>query len=202
MADAINGIQYGLEAVGYRVENDDGTYGPEKPIDWPINLTLDFQSQLLKFYANDDTAAAIETDDGFSGSLEAMYFPDDFLVDVLGQVREQSGIILSGGGEKSKYFALHFMFKGDKHGKKCWACKCKATPPTGAHTTTEGSSINADHETIQLTAIAKTFTEGSGQSETTTKYAVAKISDTTETHATYESFFDMVPHGTATQVTP
>ena len=50
MPDTINGIQYGLEAVGYRVENSDGTYGPEKVIDWPINLTLDFQSQLLKLY--------------------------------------------------------------------------------------------------------------------------------------------------------
>lgn len=195
--DAINGIQYGLQTVGYRVENADGTYGPEKPIDWPINLTLDFQSQLLKFYANNDTAAAIETDDGFSGTLEAMYFPDDFLVDVLGQVRDTDGAILSGGGEKSKYFALHFMFLGDKHGKKCWACKCKATPPTGAHTTTEGSSINADHETINITAIAKTFTEGTGGSAKTTRYAVAKMSDTTETHAAYESYFDMVPHGTA-----
>lgn len=129
MPDTINGIQYGLEAVGYRVENSDGTYGPEKVINWPINLTLDFQSQLLKFYANDDTAAAIETDDGFSGSLEAMYFPDDFLVDVLGQVRDSNGAILQGGGEKSKYFAMHFMFKGDKYDKKRWACKCKATLP-------------------------------------------------------------------------
>ena len=197
MPDTINGIQYGLEAVGYRVENSDGTYGPEKVIDWPINLTLDFQSQLLKFYANDDTAAAIETDDGFSGSLEAMYFPDDFLVDVLGQVRDSNGAILQGGGEKSKYFAMHFMFKGDKYDKKRWACKCKATPPTGAHTTTEGSTINADHETIQITAIAKTFTEGTGNSATTTKYAVATMSDTTETHDAYLTFFDMVPHGTA-----
>lgn len=195
-ASDINAIQYGLEAVGYRVELDDGTYGPEKPIDWPVNLTLDHQSQLVNFYANDTTAASIETDDGFSGSMEALYFPDDFLVDVLGQVRDSNGAILSGGGEKSKYFALHFKFLGDKHNKKCWACKCKATAPTGAHTTTEGSTINADHETINLTAIAKTFVEGTGNSAVVTKYAVAKMSDTTETHAAYESFFDMVPHGT------
>ena len=197
MTQPINGIQYGLEDVAYRVENDDGTYGPEKVIDWPVNLTLDFQSQLLKFYANDDTAASIETDDGFSGSLEAMYFPDDFLVDVLGQVRDSNGAILQGGGEKSKYFALRFKFKGDKYDKKRWACKCKATAPTGAHTTTEGSSINADHETINLTAIAKTFTEGTGATATKTKYAVATMSDTTTTHDAYEAFFDMVPHGTA-----
>lgn len=199
MTQPINGIQYGLEDVAYRVENDDGTYGAEKVIDWPVNLTLDFQSQLLKFYANDDTAASIETDDGFSGSLEAMYFPDDFLVDVLGQVRDSNGAILQGGGEKSKYFALRFKFKGDKYDKKRWACKCKATAPTGAHTTTEGSSINADHETINLTAIAKTFTEGTGAQATKTKYAVATMSDTTETHDAYETFFNMVPHGTASE---
>ena len=87
--------------------------------------------------------------------------------------------------------------KGDKYDKKCWACKCKATPPTGAHTTTEGSTINADHETIQITAIAKTFTEGTGDNATTTKYAVAKMSDTTANHDAYLTFFDMVPHGTA-----
>lgn len=197
MADVINGIQYGLEDVGYRVENDDGTYGPEKVIDWPVNLTLDFQSQLLKFYANDTTAAAIETDDGFTGSLEALYFPDDFLVDVLGQTRDSNGAILAGGGEKSKYFAMHFKFKGDKYDKKRWVCKVKATAPTGAHTTTEGSSINADHETIQLTAIAKTFTEGTGSEKTTTRYATSTMSDTKTTHDAYEAFFDMVPHGTA-----
>lgn len=197
MTQPVNGIQYGLEDVAYRVENDDGTYGPEKVIDWPVNLTLDPQSQLLKFYANDSVAASIETDDGFSGSLEATYFPDDFLVDVLGQVRDSNGAILQGGGEKSKYFALRFKFKGDKYDKKRWACKCKATAPTGAHTTTEGSSINADHETINLTAIAKTFTEGTGATATKTKYAVATMSDTTTTHEAYGTFFDMVPHGTA-----
>lgn len=195
MSEVINGIQFGLENVGIRPENDDGTYGPEITIDWPINLNLEKQSQLLKFYANDTIAAAIETDDGFSGSLETMYFPDDFLLAVLNQVRDSLGAILSGGGEISKYFAIHFMFKGDKFNKKVWACKCKATPPKGSHTTTEGSSINADHETSDITAIAKTFTETVNGETVTTRYAIATISDTPDTHEAYESFFDMVPHG-------
>lgn len=196
MSDIINGIQFGLECTGYRVEYDDGTYGPEKPIDWPVNLTLDPQSQVLKFYANDRLAASVETDDGFSGSLEALYFPDDFLVDVLGQVRDSDGAILAGGGAISKYFALHYMFKGDKFNKKRWACHCKAAPPTGSHTTTEGSSINADHETIQITAARRTFVEDDGNGGTiTTSYATATMSDTADTHEAYESYFDMVPHG-------
>lgn len=193
---AENAIQYGLEDVGYSVLNDDGTYGPIKSLDFPINLTLDHNSSIVDFFANDEKVASIETDEGFSGSLEAMYFPDEFKIDVLSQVRDDDGAILEGGGEKSKYFALHFMFLGDAHAKKCWACKVKATPPKGAHTTTEGSSINADHETIDISAMASTFTEGSGSTAKTWKYAKSTLSDTEDTHAKYLTYFDKVPHAT------
>ena len=188
-----NAIQYGLSNVRIAKMLADGSYGPIREYDLPVNLSLERQSNLQDFYAGNRKVASIETDQGFSGSLEGMYFPDWFLTDILNQVVDDDGAILQGGGEKSSYYALGFQFEGDETGTRIWACKCKSTPPKGSHQTTD-EGVNADHETIDVSATSRTFTDGSK----TWKYAVALMRDTDETHAAYEDFFNAVPHATMT----
>jgi phi13 family phage major tail protein len=188
-----NNVQFGLSNVHIAKMNADGTYGTIREYDLPVNLSLEHQSNLQDFFAGNNKVASVETDQGFSGSLEGMYFPDWFLTEILNQVVDDDGAILQGGGEKSSYFALGFQFEGDENATRVWACKCKATPPKGSHQTTD-EGVNADHETIDISATSRTFTEGSGSSAQTWKYAVSIMRDKTETHAAYESYFDAVPH--------
>lgn len=184
-----NAIQYGLSNVRISKMLADGTYGPIREYDLPVNLSLERQSNLQDFYAGNRKVASIETDQGFSGSLEGMYFPDWFLTEILNQVVDDDGAILQGGGEKSSYYAMGFQFEGDESGTRVWACKCKSTPPKGSHQTTD-EGVNADHETVDVSATSRTFTDGNN----TWKYAVAIMRDTPETHEAYETFFDAVPH--------
>lgn len=186
-----NAIQYGLSNVRISKMLADGSYGPIREYDLPVNLSLERQSNLQDFYAGNRKVASIETDQGFSGSLEGMYFPDWFLTEILNQVVDDDGAILQGGGEKSSYYAMGFQFEGDESGTRVWACKCKSTPPKGSHQTTD-EGVNADHETVDVSATSRTFTDGNN----TWKYAVAIMRDTPETHDAYGTFFDAVPHAT------
>lgn len=189
-----NSIQFGLSNIHFAKMYDNGTYAPIFTSDLPINLTLEQQSNLQDFYAGNRKVASIETDQGFSGSLEAMLFPYKFFTDILNQVVDDDGALLKGGGERSSYYALGYQIEGDVYGARVWACKCKSTPPKGGHQTTD-EGVNADHETIDISATARTFTEGSGADAKVWKYAVSVMYDTEETHEAYEHFFDKVPHG-------
>ena len=112
-----NKIKFGLKNVHYAVvtETDGGEveYGTPKHIPGAVNLTLDAAGESGQFYADDSVYFEDNTNDGYTGSLEMALIPDEFRIDVLGDIKDSKGALIENKDAKAKHFALLFEFDGD-----------------------------------------------------------------------------------------
>lgn len=115
-----NKIKFGLKNVHYAVITETVTNGEvsityDMPVAIPgaVNLTLDAAGESVQFYADDSVYFEENTNDGYTGSLEMALIPDEFRVDVLGEVEDAKGALIENKDAKAKHFALLFEFDGD-----------------------------------------------------------------------------------------
>jgi len=111
-----NKVKFGLKNVHYAVVTETGgviTYDTPKPIRGAVNLTLDAAGESVQFYADDSVYYEENTNDGYTGSLEMALIPDEFRVDVLGEIEDANGALIENKDAKAKHFALLFEFDGD-----------------------------------------------------------------------------------------
>ncbi|NLA28026.1 MAG: hypothetical protein GX878_11600 [Firmicutes bacterium] len=117
MSDA-NKIKYGLKNVRYAKVTEAGEsieYGDPIPIRGAVNLTLDAAGEEVAFYADDHAYFEENTNNGYEGSLEVALIPDQFRVDILGDVVDANGALIENKDAKVSKFALLFEFDGDKN---------------------------------------------------------------------------------------
>lgn len=185
-----NSVEYGLSRVIVWPIKADGTYDTENVIDFdvPTSFNLDRQSSFQDFFAKNHKVATVETDQGFSGSMAALIFPDDFKEKVLGWVKHSLGDLLAGGNERAAYCGIGWQFEGDIHGRRCFAPRVRCANLRRTHNTTD-TGVQAASETIDISASPRTMEDGS-------YFAVSYISDTEATHAAYEAYFTKPPHST------
>ena len=113
-----NKVKFGLKNVHYAVvtESPGGvvSYGTPKHIPGAVNMTLDAAGESVQFYADDSVYFEVNTNNGYEGSLEMALIPDEFRVDVLGDVIDANGVLIENRDTVVKKFALMFEFDGDK----------------------------------------------------------------------------------------
>ena len=193
MAD--NKVKYGLKNVHYAVATiaSDGsaTYGAVKP--WPgaVSLSLDAQGGTTKFRADNINYWIGQSNGGYEGDLEVALIPDDFRVDVLGDVIDGNGVILENVDAKTIPFALMFQFEGDAKSTRHVLYNCTASRPSVSGNTTD-EEIEPQTETITIATSSVYFPGFLGGTN------VAK-GRCLEGDAGYASFFDSVytPSGSA-----
>jgi phi13 family phage major tail protein len=155
-----NRVKYGLKSVYYAVCTVDAvtnvaTYGTPKP--WPgaVSLSLDAEGGTTKFRADNIDYWVGQSNNGYSGDFESALIPDDFRVDILGEVSPtgHDGVLIEDAGALTKYFALLFQFEGDDSATRHVMYKCSATRPSVSGQTTD-EEIEPQTETLTLTATA------------------------------------------------
>lgn len=156
-----NKVKFGLSNCYYAVLDEaQDTYGTPVAIPGAVNLSLDQEGETNNFRADNMDYYVSVSNNGYSGDLEMALIPDSFMVDVMGEVKEQtSGLQYELGDAKPKSFALLFQFEGDVHAVRHVLYNCKATRPTLASQTTD-TTIEPVTETLNITAIAKQMTVG------------------------------------------
>lgn len=155
MSTQKNKVKFGLRNVHYAplTVGSDGTLTYATPKPWPgaVNLSMDPQGEVVKFFADDGAYFVDSVNNGYEGDLETALVPDDFRKDVLGEFEDANGVLLDDCDAVAVPFALLFEFQGDKHARRHVLYNCTATRP-GIGSATKEESLEVQTETTTITA--------------------------------------------------
>lgn len=185
-----NKIKYGLKNVMYaiaHISSTNGTATYDTPVAWPgaVSLSLDAEGEINKFYADNIAYAQFAANAGYSGSFESALIPESFRQNVLGEGVDSNGVQYETSNASATPFALLFQFEGDENATRYVLYNCAASRPQISGATTE-ESLEAQTETVDLAVSAihnATLDED---------IIRAKVTKSTATSATYESWFTTV----------
>lgn len=173
-----NKVKYGLKNVYYAAATiaTNGTATYSTPVAWPgaVNLTLDPEGEISKFFADNIAYAQFATNAGYSGSFESALVPDSFKTTCLGYATDSNSVLYEDAGGGVSPFALMFQFEGDDEATRHVLYNCVATRPSVAGATTE-DAIEAQTESLDITcasiynaAVAKDVVKASAPYSATT----------------------------------
>lgn len=154
----MNKVKYGLRNVYYAVAHIDeatntATYDTPKRWLGGVSLEMDAEGETTKFRADNSDFWVGQSNNGYSGDLEAALVPESFKRDVLGDIEDASGVLIENAGAPTVHFALLFQFEGDEKATRHVLYNCTATRPSVAGSTTE-EEIEPQTETVTITAVA------------------------------------------------
>lgn len=147
---AKNKVKFGLKNVYYALATETTTLGVTTtsygtPVAWEgaVNLEVNPSSTDQNVFRADDSDYYIisGSSQGFDGTYECAYLPEDVETDVLGMSMDDNGVIVEKASDEVKYVALMFEISGDNSGRRYLVPKVKfAKPGISAETTgTDGN---------------------------------------------------------------
>lgn len=153
---AENKVQFGLKNVHYAVwDSTTSTYGDPVAIPGAVNLSLDAEGDMNKFYADDIAYFVTSTDNGYSGDLEVARIPDQMLQDIWGYTLDNtSKVITENSAAVAKTFALMYQISGDQNNSYFVLYSCTASRP-GLGSQTKEETTEPRTQTITITAVPK-----------------------------------------------
>lgn len=147
---AANKVKFGLKNVHYAIATETTSSGVTttaygNPVAWTgaVNLEVNPSSTDQSVFRADDSDYYIisGSSQGFDGTYECAYVPEDVETDVLGMTKDDNGVICEKESDTVKYVALLFEISGDDSGRRYLVPKVKfAKPGISAETTgTDGN---------------------------------------------------------------
>ena len=146
-----NKVKFGLKNVHYASVSEvtslgvtTTTYGTPKSWAGAVNLEVNPTSSDASVFRADDSDYYIVSgsSQGFDGTYECAYVPEDVETDVMGAVKDNNGVICEYANDEVKYIALMFEIDGDNSGRRYLVPKVKFDKPSiSAETTgTDGNT--------------------------------------------------------------
>lgn len=135
MSEAKNKYHYDVKNCHYckGVQNEDGTieFGKEvKPLPGLMSIDLGAEGETSKTRADGIDYIVIVSNNGYSGTLNFVKVSDDFKIDCLNEVRDETtGIQYEDADANPSPFALMGEFKGDKEGIRWIFYNCISSRP-------------------------------------------------------------------------
>lgn len=146
-------VQFNLKNVHYAVMNDDGSYAKPVHVPGAVNLSLDQQGEMQKTYADGIAYWVGVTNQGYSGDLEMIKFPDSMLQDIWGfTLGDTSKVLTENATALAKNFALLFQIDTDKKPELNVLYACSASRPSKGGQTNE-ETISPTTQTSTITAV-------------------------------------------------
>ena len=186
-----NKVRYGLKNVHYAPltfgTGNAPTFGTPVRIPGAVNLSLARSGDDLVFYADDGVYFECGDNSAFDGDLELAMIPEGFSTDMMGDVKDDNGVLVTEGSPERKHFALMFEFTGDKRGIRHVVYNCTASPEDDLTGATRGENIEVQTEKLKLRA----------RPLPNNNRVKAKTGDTT-TQAVYDGWYESVYSPTVT----
>ncbi|MDD23026.1 phage tail protein [Listeria monocytogenes] len=134
-----NKVLFGLENVHYATYTEvDGkiTYATPKPLLGGVEISVEPQGDMIKFYADNIVYYQAPNNQGYEGTLTIANVPENFATDCLGESLDaDDGVLTEKSDAKPKPFALLFEFDGDVKSVRQVLYNCTASRPTVASST-------------------------------------------------------------------
>lgn len=191
MAEATaNKVLFGLDQVAIAPIKDDGSFGIPIKIPGAVSLTTNPQGESSNFFADNIAYYTVVTNSGYEGEIEMATWPDEILVAMGLQMKDNNGAYYEDADQVPVPFALLFRIMGDKRNRLNVMYSCTAQRPSAENKTKEdGTTVST--QKLSFAAIPKEI-EG---------HKVTKLSiEPTEANKTVcDTFYDevLVPqHGT------
>lgn len=191
MADT-NKVMYGLSNAHYSLvtfdENGTPTFGAFAPFPGSVNLSISPEGgEPTPFFADNITYyMSPGANNGYSGDWEVAKVPDEFLINVLGFVRDANGVLFEDAEAVSKTFALAFEFDGDVNKTRHILYNCRASRTDFGSSTIE-ETAEPQTQTLTITAIPMAFTVNNEK-----KLFVKAKANQTDSGTQYSAWFNQV----------
>lgn len=131
------------------------TYGDVINVPGTVSLSLDAQSQISKFYADNMVYYQTASNNGYEGDLSVALIPEEVMTTILGYTKDSDGVITETGVAVPKAFAMTFEEEGDQVGTKFVLYNCTLTKPSRSYATTEEERTPST-QTLTISAVALT----------------------------------------------
>lgn len=134
-----NKVQFNLKNVHYAVLTAEDPAAWDTPVHVPgaVNLSLEQQGELTKFYADGIVYWQSSSNNGYEGDLEMALFPDKMRQDIWGEeLVDTDNVLIENATVQPKAFALLFQIDGDQSNNLYCLYNCMATRPSVAGATT------------------------------------------------------------------
>lgn len=183
-----NRVLFGLSNVHYAVYDDEQKkYLTPKPLKGAVQLGITREGDSSIFYADNSPYFSVQTNGGYSGTLELAVLEREVLKDLLGWEIDANGMQIENTEAKQKTFALLYEVSSNELDQRFVFYNCTLSRPENeANTRTE--TTEPDTQTMDISMIVRELPYG-----TDTISAVKGCIELTETNSDeYNGFFDEV----------
>lgn len=184
-----NKVVFGIRNVHYAIyDSTAGTYGTPVAVPGAVKLALTREGNSDKFYADDGTYVAFETNAGYTGELEMAYAPAQMLIDLVGYVKDSHGIVIEDADAIGKPFALLYEVSSNVSPDRFAFYECTLSRPENeANTRTD--STDPDTQTLNVTMVPHQFPWGKDETKRVVK---GYVTNDTEGASAFASWFTSV----------
>ena len=152
-----------------------------------VGLNADPEGDTTPFYADNIKYYIATSNQGYSGDLEIAITPEQFLIEILGQMKDKNGALFENADDVTARFALMGEIEGDAKKRRFVYFDCTATRPKTENKTKE-ESTDPQTDTISITMSPRS----------TDKAIKAVIEPSEQNKAVYDTVFKKVYEQDAT----
>ena len=179
-----NKVLFGLKNVHYALLDEDAvTWETPVAVDGAVNLSVNPDGGLQKFYADNIAYFTTSDNNGYSGDLEMADVPAAVMAALLNWEVDDDGALVEIADAQPAPFALLCEFSGDESARKVVFYKCVAARPAESQATKSESTTVATR-TLSLSIMPI---------EIDSRLVVKKTIELSETNATaYNAWYTAV----------